>query len=75
VGADIFLREVQSVWPEAAPCFDGKAAEGARRLGLPDSPEQLAGMAGREEYPALAAALVRAALDKNVADDVTHASG
>ncbi|MBY8882251.1 endonuclease, partial [Actinacidiphila acidipaludis] len=24
VGADIFLREVQGVWPEVAPYFDGK---------------------------------------------------
>ncbi len=70
VGADIFLREVQSVWPQAAPYFDGKAVQGARRLGLPDSPAELARTADRADYAALAAALVRSALDKAVAEDV-----
>ncbi|MZE81460.1 endonuclease, partial [Streptomyces sp. SID5475] len=37
-GADIFLREVQGVWPEVRPHIDGKALDGAARLGLPDSP-------------------------------------
>ncbi|MFI9201136.1 endonuclease [Streptomyces sp. NPDC053048] len=69
-GAGIFLREAQGVWSEAYPCFDGKALDGARRLGLPTDPGKLASLAGRAEAPALAAALVRAALDKEVADDV-----
>jgi hypothetical protein len=38
VGADIFLRGAQGVRPKAAPYFDGKAVQGAARLGLPDSP-------------------------------------
>ncbi|MEU6013881.1 endonuclease [Streptomyces sp. NPDC047515] len=93
-GADIFVREVQAVWPEAAPFLDGKALQGAEKLGLPASPAKLARLAeqageageagpdeqtGRDEQaeqagghgPAeLAAALVRAALDKHVVDDV-----
>ncbi|MFC8917937.1 endonuclease [Streptomyces sp. NPDC057116] len=69
-GADIFLREAQGVWPELAPYLDGKTLDGARRLGLPTDPEALAGLAGKEELPALAAALVRAALDKHVVDEV-----
>ncbi|MFG3509778.1 endonuclease [Streptomyces sp. WAC05374] len=69
-GADIFLREAQGVWPELAPYLDGKTLDGARRLGLPADPEALAGLAGKEELPALAAALVRAALDKHVVDEV-----
>ncbi len=72
VGADIFLREAQSVWPEAAPYFDGKAVQGAQRLGLPESPGALARMTDSDDYAAFAAALVRSALDKGVADELAH---
>ncbi|MFZ4153158.1 endonuclease [Streptomyces pseudogriseolus] len=68
-GAAIFLREVQSVWPEAAPLVDAKALQGARRLGLPEDPDRLLGLAGRTEPAVLSSALVRAALDKRVAED------
>ncbi|MEY9996153.1 endonuclease III [Streptomyces sp. V4I8] len=68
-GADIFLREVQRVWPEVAPYLDGKALSGARRLGLPEDADRLAGLASDTEPAVLAAALVRAALDKEVAED------
>ncbi|MET9153609.1 endonuclease [Streptomyces griseoflavus] len=69
-GADIFLREVQRVWPETAPYLDRKALDGARRLGLPQDPDRLVDLAGRTEPAVLAAALVRAAIGRNVADDV-----
>ncbi|MFJ4058800.1 HhH-GDP family DNA glycosylase [Streptomyces albogriseolus] len=68
-GAAIFLREVQAVWPEAAPLVDAKALQGARRLGLPEDPDRLLGLAGRTEPAVLSSALVRAALDKEVAED------
>ncbi|MEU0005413.1 endonuclease [Streptomyces sp. NPDC006314] len=68
-GADIFLREAQRVWPEVAPYLDGKALSGARRLGLPEHPDKLTEFAGDTEPAVLAAALVRAALDKRVAED------
>jgi endonuclease III len=68
-GADIFLREAQRVWPEAAPYLDAKALAGAERLGLPKDPERLVKLAGRTEPAVLAAALVRASLDKEVAED------
>ncbi|MGW5470543.1 endonuclease [Streptomyces chartreusis] len=68
-GADIFLREVQRVWPEVAPALDGKALAGARRLGLPQDPDRLIDLAGDTEPAVLAAALVRASLDKKVAED------
>lgn len=68
-GADIFLREVQRVWSETAPYLDRKALEGARRLNLPRDPEQIVNLAERTEPAVLAAALVRAALNKDVADD------
>jgi endonuclease III len=64
VGADIFLREVQDLWPEAAPYLDGKARQGARKVGLPDDPVRLGRLAGDD--PALfAAALVRVSLDRH----------
>lgn len=85
-GADIFVREVQAVWPELAPFVDGKALQGAERLGLPASPAKLvelvegtrpaepAGPADGHGAAVLAAALVRAALDKHIVDDVrSHA--
>ncbi|WCH96859.1 endonuclease [Streptomyces moderatus] len=68
-GADIFLREVQRVWPEVAPALDGKALAGARRLGLTQDPDRLIDLAGDTEPAVLAAALVRASLDKEVAED------
>jgi endonuclease III len=69
-GADIFLREVQRVWPEIAPFIDDKALDGARRLGLPDSPAALMRLAGDADPAAVAAALVRADLDKGVVEKV-----
>jgi hypothetical protein len=70
VGADIFCREAQDVWTELRPAIDGKALDGARRVGLPSDPEELARLTPGSELAPLAAALVRAALDKSVADDV-----
>ncbi|MEE1755327.1 endonuclease [Streptomyces sp. SP18CS02] len=72
-GADIFLREVQGVWPELAPCLDSKALEGAKRLGLPEDPAELAGLVEAAGLPRFAAALVRAALDRHMADEVRAA--
>ncbi|WUH94834.1 endonuclease [Streptomyces sp. NBC_00433] len=63
-GADIFLREVQLVWPDIAPFFDSKALQGAAEAGLPDRPAPLRRAAGDAEPAVLAAALVRVALDK-----------
>ena len=74
-GADIFLREAQRVWPEVAPYIDGKAREGARRLGLPDDPDTLTDLAGDTDPAVLAAALVRVALDKHAADVVLADAG
>ena len=64
VGTDIFLREVQGVWPETAPYLDEKTLQGARRAGLPDQPQALARLADTvDAEPArFAAALVRVAL-------------
>lgn len=64
-GAAIFAREVQGVWPIMAPFFDKKALDGARKLGLPDDPDALAGLVSPEDLPCLASALVRVALDRS----------
>jgi hypothetical protein len=73
-GTDIFLRGVQAIWPEFHPYVDRKALDGARRLGLPASPEKLAGLVTRREVPLLADGLVHAALDKPMADAVLAAA-
>ncbi|MBT2526046.1 endonuclease [Streptomyces sp. ISL-99] len=69
-GTDIFLREAQAVWPEVAPYLDAKALQGAERLGLPADPAELAKLVGEGETASLAAALVRAALDRHIADEL-----
>ncbi|MGW7823140.1 endonuclease [Streptomyces puniciscabiei] len=74
-GADIFLREAQRVWREIAPYLDDKALSGAQRLGLPKDPDKLTELAGNTEPAVLAAALVRAALDKEVAEDCLRRAG
>lgn len=66
-GADIYLREVQDVWPWVRPYFDKRAARAAKALGLPSDPKKLGALAPRANAR-LAAALVRASLD----DDVRH---
>jgi hypothetical protein len=74
-GADIFLREVQGVWPDVAPFFDSKVLSGAKKVGLPDSAQALADLAGREDKTVLlAAALVRVSLSRTAADEILAAS-
>jgi endonuclease III len=68
-GADIFLREVQDVWPWARPYFDRRVLTAARQLGLPTDPEKLGALApGRNAT--LSAALVRVSLDEELRDKV-----
>ncbi|WP_010313427.1 hypothetical protein [Saccharopolyspora spinosa] len=74
VGADIFCREVQLVWPELRPFFDKKALAGAEKLGLPTDPDRLAGFVEGHELARLAAALVRATLDRSLAAEITKAA-
>jgi hypothetical protein len=66
-GADIFLREVQDVWPWVRPYFDKRALDAAAELGLPRDAGKLAALTGRVVSP-LAAALVRVSLDDDVRD-------
>ncbi|MFJ3921551.1 endonuclease [Streptomyces sp. NPDC090022] len=62
VGAGIFCREVQGLWPELRPAFDARACDGAAGLGLPRTPRGLARLVDDAELPRLAAALVRVEL-------------
>jgi hypothetical protein len=64
-GADIFLREVQDVWPWVRPYFDKRATGAARNIGLPSEPADLAKLAPRTTAR-LAAALVRVSLDDDM---------
>jgi hypothetical protein len=74
VGADIFSREAQGVWPELAPALDRKAQDGAARIGLPRDPDRLAALVRPVDLPRFAAALVRVALDRKAADGVVRAA-
>lgn len=67
VGADIFCREAQDVWPELRPAFDARALGEAERLGLPHTPSGLAGTVPNSELARLAAALVRSSLAERAA--------
>ncbi|KQV17487.1 MULTISPECIES: hypothetical protein [unclassified Kitasatospora] len=60
VGADIFCREVQGLWPELRPYFDERALAAAASLHLPATANGLAGLVAPDDLPRLAAALVRA---------------
>jgi hypothetical protein len=68
-GADIFLREVQDVWPWARPYLDDRAVGAARALGLPGEAKKLAALAPNSNAE-LAAALVRVSLDDELRDRV-----
>jgi endonuclease III len=64
VGASIFLREAQAVWPRLYPYADTRVERGAERVGLPPSAQSLARIAHTPEAMAeLSAALVRLSLD------------
>jgi len=74
-GADIFLREVQAAWPSVAPSVDARVQQGAREVGLPTDPAELAALAGSNERLArLCAALVRITLGKDAAAEVKEAA-
>lgn len=73
VGAAIFCREAQAVWPELRPYLDRRALEGARRLGLPTDPDELAALVPPDDLAPLAAGLVRVTLDKDVARELIPA--
>ena len=71
-GADIFLREVQAVWPSVSPFVDTKVADGAKLLDLPAGAHELADLAGSPAQLArLASALVRIAREPDSAKELS----
>jgi endonuclease III len=70
-GADIFLREVQAVWNDVRPFVDRKVAAGAAKLGLPTSADGLARLVAPADLARLASALVRVALDRKAAEELS----
>ncbi|MEQ4719031.1 endonuclease [Nonomuraea sp. B19D2] len=73
-GADIFLREVQAVWPQVAPHLDKRVLDGAEKLGLPRQERPLARLAhSNDELARLSAALVRVSRSKKTVDEVMAA--
>jgi len=77
VGADIFLREVQAVWPEVAPYVDGRVMQGAEKVGLPSNARDLSGLVDSpRDLARLSSALVRVSRGSRAANDVKQqASG
>ncbi|MFI7639572.1 endonuclease [Nonomuraea sp. NPDC049400] len=74
-GADIFLREVQAVWPQVAPHLDKRVLDGAEELGLPRQERPLARLAhSNDELARLSAALVRVSRSKKTVDEVMAAA-
>ncbi|HEX2316959.1 MAG TPA: endonuclease [Thermomonospora sp.] len=67
-GVDIFCREAQAVWPWLRPYFDEQTVKGAERLGLPTDPKRLADLVPDKDLARFAAALVRVARDRKLAD-------
>lgn len=63
-GSHIFCREAQVIWPQLRPYFDQRALSAAARFGLPTDADELASLVPPDEIGRLAAALVRAALDR-----------
>jgi endonuclease III len=61
-GADVFLREVQAVWPWVRPHLDDRALQGASRVGLPEDAAKLAALVDEDELAPFAAGLVRITL-------------
>ncbi|MBX6767936.1 MAG: endonuclease [Actinomadura rubrobrunea] len=74
-GVDIFCREAQAIWPWLRPYFDEQALKGAERLGLPQDPKRLADEVPEKDLARFAAALVRVARDKDLAESITKNGG
>lgn len=76
VGADIFLREVQAVWPQTAPYLDDRVVRGAEKVGLPSSADTLSGLVDSpRDLARLTSALVHVSRGSRAAEEVKQASG
>jgi hypothetical protein len=66
VGIDIFLREVQAVWPWVRPYVGERVAKAAKQLGVPSTPRGLASAVGTDDLSRITAAIMQASLDRDV---------
>jgi hypothetical protein len=73
-GAAIFCREAQAVWTDLWPYVDGKAQQGAKAVGLPQSPNRLARLVDRADLPRLLAGCIDVASSAKAADGVRAAA-
>jgi endonuclease III len=75
VGAGIFLREVQAVWPDVAPYVDGRVTQGAKKVGLPSTARGLSELVDSpRDLARLSSALVHVSRGSGAADEVKEAS-
>jgi endonuclease III len=71
VGSDIFLREVQAVWPQVASYMDARVIRGAEKLGLPSTARELSELVDSPGTRArLSSALVRVSRAPRAADEI-----
>ncbi|WP_380283098.1 endonuclease [Kitasatospora purpeofusca] len=75
VGAGIFCREAQAVWPTLRPFFDDRALHAAADLGLPHTSDTLAALTPPRDLARFAAALTRLSLSHARPRDLLAASG
>jgi endonuclease III len=74
-GADIFLREVQVVWPMFAPYADRRVIQAAKKVGLPPGAKELAELAEQPDNLArLFSALVRVSRSPRAAEEIRQAA-
>ncbi|MFF7453247.1 endonuclease [Kitasatospora sp. NPDC008115] len=73
VGAGIFCREAQAVWPSLRPSFDDRTLRAAADLGLPHTPTGLAALTPPHDLAHLAAALTRFSLSHASPDELLAA--
>jgi endonuclease III len=66
LGADIFLREAQTVWSWLRPYLGRRAGEAAAELGIPHTERGLADATGDDDLARVTAALIRYATDRDV---------
>ena len=75
LGADIFLREVQVVWPEVYPHADARVGKAASKLGLPKDAKALARLVDPKDFPRLVAGLIRVQLNNAFQEVKDKAAG
>jgi endonuclease III len=75
VGADIFLREVQAVWPQVAPHLGDRVSTAAGKLGLPTGERELADLVAPRDLARLAAALTRVSRSRQEIREIETGAG